>query len=236
MVPAAPDTIHHAAHGSGHETRRVVLWRHGRTEWNNQKRFQGHLDVPLDAVGHQQAVTAARALATLRPDRIVTSDLSRAAQTAAALAAVTGVTVVEDAGLREAHAGEWQGRTHAEIRALDPQRLQEWRATVDVRPGGSGETRVEVGTRMAATITANLDGLRPGQLAVFVTHGGSARAAVGSLLGLDPLHWHQLGIMRNCSWAVLEVDPLGSWHLDTYNMSAMPEADDPAAAVRNAIV
>ena len=124
MVPAAPDTIHHAAHGSGHETRRVVLWRHGRTEWNNQKRFQGHLDVPLDAVGHQQAVTAARALATLRPDRIVTSDPSRAAQTAAALAAVTGVTVVEDAGLREAHAGDWQGRTHAEIRALDPQRLQ----------------------------------------------------------------------------------------------------------------
>jgi probable phosphoglycerate mutase len=235
-MPSTPAHTHHPAHGSGHEIRRVVLWRHGRTEWNDQKRFQGHLNVPLDEVGRQQAATAAEALAVLRPARIVTSDLSRAAQTAAALAAVTGVAVREDAGLREAHAGEWQGRTHAQIRADDADRLRQWRSSVDVRPGGSGETRIEVGSRMAATITRNLSGLPVDELAVFVTHGGSARAAVGSLLGLDPLHWHQLGIMRNCAWAVLEVDPLGSWHLDAYNRGAMPEFDDPAAAVRDAIV
>ncbi len=66
-------------------SRRLVLWRHGRTEWNAAKRFQGQIDVSLDAVGLAQAESAAALLAGLHPDRIVSSDLSRARATAEAL-------------------------------------------------------------------------------------------------------------------------------------------------------
>ena len=62
--------------------RRVVLWRHGRTAWNATNRFQGQTDVPLDEVGVLQGERAARNLATLKPDLIVSSDLGRARTTA----------------------------------------------------------------------------------------------------------------------------------------------------------
>ena len=62
---------------------RVVLWRHGQTDWNVENRFQGHSDIPLNKVGEYQVVEAAKVLAGLRPDRIISSDLLRAKKTGA---------------------------------------------------------------------------------------------------------------------------------------------------------
>lgn len=217
-------------------TRRALLWRHGRTEWNNANRFQGHIDIPLDDVGVQQADQAARVLAAQEPGVIITSDLARAARTAQALMSITGVPVASDPRLREAHAGQWQGLTHAEIQSKDAELLQRWRTDVDVRPGHSGETRVEVGARVGGAIAEHVTDLPPGGTAVFVTHGGAARAAVGHLLGLPARHWHHLAVMGNCSWAVLEVDDGDDWRLLAYNLAAVPVADERAAAVRDAIV
>lgn len=223
--------------------RRVLLWRHGRTEWNNAQRFQGHLDIPLDDVGRRQARRAAASIA--RPiDLIVSSDLSRAAETAQALAAVTGVDVVIDPGLREANAGAWQGKTHIEIQEEDPDLLGRWRSDVDIRPGGTGETRTEVGERVAAAVSRHTAALAPGGVAVFVTHGGAARAAVGHLLGIPAVHWHHLAVMGNCSWTELDATEIDAseggsaltWRLLTYNRAAISRADEPAASVRDAIV
>ena len=72
---------------------RIVLWRHGQTDWNVENRFQGHSDIPLNKVGEYQVVEAAKILAALKPDRIVSSDLIRAQKTAAALAALTDIKV-----------------------------------------------------------------------------------------------------------------------------------------------
>ena len=87
-----------------------MLWRHGQTTWNAERRFQGQSDIPLDATGQAQAERAARLLAGLRPDMIVSSDLSRAASTAAPLAQLTGLDVILDKDLRERHGGQWEGR------------------------------------------------------------------------------------------------------------------------------
>lgn len=217
-------------------TRRALVWRHGRTEWNNANRFQGHIDIPLDGVGLQQAERAARVLADQDPDAIITSDLARAARTAQALTAVTGRPAASDPRLREAHAGQWQGLTHAEIRTRDPDLLHRWRTDVNVRPGRTGETRVEVGARVGGAILEHMSGVASGGCAVFVTHGGAARAAVGHLLGLPPDHWYHLAVMGNCGWAVMEVDDDQDWRLLSYNMAAMPVADDRSAALRDAIV
>lgn len=216
--------------------RRIVLWRHGRTEWNAQQRFQGQSDVPLDEVGRQQALQAARVLAELPPDRIITSDLSRARETAEVLAGLTGLTAVGDERLRETFAGIWQGLTRAELEARHGEDLANWAAGSNVRPGG-GETRVEVADRMVAGITDALRDLPAGQTLVVATHGGSARAATGALLGLPHEHWAALGVLSNCAWSVLvenvprpgEVRHGPPWRLQEYNAGSLPAvalADD----------
>ena len=89
---------------------RIVLWRHGQTDWNVENRFQGHSDIPLNKVGQYQASEAAKVLAALRPDRIISSDLIRAQSTAAALAALTDITVEINPNLRETDGGLWEGK------------------------------------------------------------------------------------------------------------------------------
>jgi glucosyl-3-phosphoglycerate phosphatase len=131
--------------------RRVVLWRHGRTAWNLEMRFQGSTDVPLDDVGRAQADRAARDLATLRPDRIVSSDLDRARSTAAALADLVDLPVETDPALQETYAGRWQGLVRHEIIALDPELYARWSDGADVRPGG-GESRSEVAARVSTAV------------------------------------------------------------------------------------
>src|SRR3954453_23690265 len=93
--------------------RRVVLLRHGRTEWNATGRFQGQMDSPLDGIGLAQAAAAGVALASLEADAIVGADLSRTADTAAEVSAEVGVPVSLDKRLREIHLGDWRGRTPA---------------------------------------------------------------------------------------------------------------------------
>ena len=104
----------------------LVLWRHGQTTYNVERRFQGQRDVPLDEVGVRQAAEAARYLATLRPSAIFSSDLSRASVTAAALAKLTGLSVQLDKDLRERSGGSWEGLTETEIRERFPAERATW--------------------------------------------------------------------------------------------------------------
>jgi len=93
---------------------RVLLLRHGQSEWNASGRWQGQADPPLTELGRHQALHASRAIGAV--DAIVASDLQRAAETAAIISGQIGVgPVLTDEGLRERHAGEWQGLTRAEI-------------------------------------------------------------------------------------------------------------------------
>ena len=161
---------------------KVVLWRHGRTGWNAESRFQGTSDIALDAVGTAQAHRAARELATLGPDLVVASDLGRAVDTARALAAIVDLPVATDPALRETYAGSWQGRTREEITAQDPQGFRQWLAGHDVRAGG-GESRSEVGDRVAAAVERHAATLPAGGTLVAVTHGGATRAGIGRAAG-----------------------------------------------------
>ncbi|RZS89762.1 putative phosphoglycerate mutase [Motilibacter rhizosphaerae] len=207
-------------------SRRVVLWRHGRTAWNAAMRFQGQTDIPLDEVGVQQARAAAARLASLQPDLLVSSDLLRTRDTAAELARLTGLEVRLDPGLRETFAGTWQGRTSAEIAADDGDAYAAWVAgEPDVRPGG-GETRWEVAERTCAAVHRALEGTPAGGTLVVVTHGGAARTALAMLLGLPPEHWGVLGGLSNCCWSVLHEDARrapGAWRLEEHNAGSLPE-------------
>jgi probable phosphoglycerate mutase len=202
--------------------RRVVLWRHGRTAWNAESRFQGSTDVALDEVGIAQAERAARDLATLAPDRIVASDLERARVTAEALAALVGLEVETDPALRETYAGTWQGLVRDEIVAADGDTLARWLAGEDVRPGG-GESRTEVAARVSSAVLRHAAALPPGGLLVVASHGGAVRAAIGTMLGLPLEHWTVFGGLVNCAWSVLEEMPDGRWRLLEHNARSLPE-------------
>lgn len=214
---------------------RLVLWRHGRTEWNSERRFQGQTDIELDDVGRAQAAEAARHLALLPPTRIVSSDLSRAHATAAELGRLANLPVGTDPRLRETYAGDWQGLAREELMARHGTDVMAWGAGSDLRPGG-GERRSEVAARMVAGITEALADLPPDSTLVIATHGGSARAAVGALLGLPVEHWAVLGVLTNCAWTVLTSRPAFSagsdpdhvaanpaWRLEEYNARSLPE-------------
>jgi glucosyl-3-phosphoglycerate phosphatase len=204
--------------------RRIVLWRHGRTEWNALRKFQGQQDIPLDDVGQQQARDAAAKLAMLAPSRIISSDLQRAFVTAQALAEKTGVEVVTDPNLRETFAGDWEGRTREYLVENHGDALAKWAAGSDLRPGG-GETRTEVAARMMVAIERELAHVGQGQTLVVVTHGGSARAVIAQLLGLPPQHWAALGVLTNCAWSVLtekDTDYGPPWRLQEYNAGSLP--------------
>ncbi|MGH3309020.1 MAG: histidine phosphatase family protein [Streptomyces sp.] len=200
--------------------RKVVLWRHGQTAWNLERRFQGSTDIELTEEGRRQARRAARLLAGLRPDAILASDLKRTAATAAELSAVTGLEVTHDEALRETYAGAWQGLTHEEIIKRFADEYTAWKRGEPVRRGG-GELETEVAERAAPVVERTVEKLPPGGILVVVSHGGTIRTTIGRLLGLVPGTWEALGGLSNCCWSVLGESVRG-WRLLEHNAGTLP--------------
>lgn len=208
--------------------KRLIVWRHGRTEWNASGRFQGQADVPLDELGQLQAKRAAPVLAACAPSRIVASDLSRARQTAAPLAELTGLPVSTDPRLREIHVGSWEGLTSEEVAAVDPERAERYFSGEDIRRSATGETVAEVSTRVSESLTEIAEGSADGATAVVVMHGLAARVGVCRLVGFPEETWRLLGGMHNCGWISLKRHRTGHyWRIDEYNVTVTSELPDP---------
>jgi glucosyl-3-phosphoglycerate phosphatase len=200
-------------------TRTVLVWRHGQTAWNLQRRFQGQLDIPLDDVGREQAARAAALLAGFAPSAIVSSDLVRARETAQALADLSGLPVATDPRLREIDVGAWQGLTFDEVSARFPAEAALWRDGGDGRRGG-GESLVEVGARAVAAVDEAL--LASDGTLVVVTHGAAGRAIVASMIGLPTTSWRALGSLANCCWSLMGEAESG-WRLFDHNAGSLPQ-------------
>lgn len=213
--------------------KRLLVLRHGRTEWNATGRFQGQLDPPLDALGVSQADAAARHLAHLKPREIHTSDLSRASQTADALATLCGIEAVREPRLREMHLGAWQGLTRAEVQAQFPDDYRAWAGgAMQARPPGPdgvpGETYAEVGLRIKELTSEVLDRLEDGDLAVFVTHGGTTRAFLGQMLELPQEYWWRMAPLGNCCWSLL-LEAENGWRLGEHGVGVQETAQPQSA-------
>jgi glucosyl-3-phosphoglycerate phosphatase len=196
------------------------LWRHGQTTWNAERRFQGQSDIPLDETGQAQAERAARLLAALGPDLIVSSDLIRAASTAAALSRLTGLEVTLDKDLRERHGGCWEGLTDTEIRERYPEEHATW-TPPDGEPSPVVADRVAAALHRTASAVAEQVTGHDG-LAVVVSHGAALRLGMSRLLGMPDDLSGVLGPLSNCSWSVLGVR-YGRWRLQEHNAGTLPE-------------
>lgn len=200
--------------------KRLILLRHGQTDWNRVGRVQGQSDAPLNELGHVQAQGAAPAMAAYRPSLVWSSDLSRAADTAAYVAEACGVAPHMDERLREWGFGEREGLTHDEFRAADPEAYGRFRlGRYDEVPGA--ESTADVHARMLAALGELVARTPEGGTAVAVSHGAAIKLAVGGLLG-----WagHQavdtLWGMSNCGWAELTLGHGEPTRLAAYNRTA----------------
>ncbi len=162
----------------------LYLARHGETDWNAAGRWQGQSDIPLNDNGRAQARVLGGVLRPLDISAIVSSDLSRARETARIAGDLLGLTIAYvDAGLRERTFGIFEGLTREECERLHP---EAWRAWVeDLTPPLGGESREVLAARMLAAI--GRVAASPGEGPVLVvTHGGALRAAIGVATGNTP--------------------------------------------------
>ena len=161
---------------------RILLVRHGETDWNATGRIQGHSDTPLNAAGHEQARRAAQRLAREPVRALYSSDLARAFQTATVIGQALGLTVVTSPRLRERRYGVWEGLTAAEIQARYPEQFAEWRArSTDFAPP-QGETRSQLLARALAELQT-IARRHAREVVVVVTHGGFCYVLIDHILG-----------------------------------------------------
>ena len=204
----------------------IILWRHGRTHWNEIGRGQGHLDIPLDDTGRRQAQVAGPYLAALRPDAIVASDLSRAVETAAVAGTITGLPVIRDPRLREIHLGIMQGLTRAEARSRHPQETAAFEAG-DSAAGGRESQETLVARAVPAALDADV------QTLLVVSHGGTIRAILNSLLDIPRARWRDaLGPLGNCRWSHVRRRGDG-WQLLVHNTGPDLVPDDSALTAQD---
>ena len=176
----------------------LILMRHGETAWNREKRIMGDLDIPLTEEGRGQCAQAALLLAEFAIDRIVTSPLVRAAESADIVASHLGVPVTTDARLVEVRFGEWQGLTYQEV-GSDP-RYHAFASdpVANATPGGETVALVQ------ARGLEGLGSVRAGECVLFVTHGDIIRTLLCHFLA-TPLAEYRRIRTDNCGLSAIAV-------------------------------
>lgn len=171
---------------------KFILVRHGQTEWNRVERFRGRIDVPLNATGRAQAEAVANRLASYRIAAIFSSPLTRAMDTAEAIARRTGLVVEKLEGLNDLDFGQWQGLSPQEVAGKFPTEFDSFRtAPIGLRfPGG--ESLEDVRLRSTAAVN-DLVPRYEDAIVVLVSHNVVCRILILALLGLDDSHFWQIG-------------------------------------------
>ena len=160
----------------------ILLARHGESDWNVARRWQGHADRPLTEKGRRQARALAERLRSVELDAVCSSDLQRAADTAAEVARAQGLEVTELPELREVDVGSWSGLTRAEAEERFPEGVARWREGF---PGWDDGETYEAMTERVVGAVVGIARAHEGRRALVVSHGGPIRALHASALGLD---------------------------------------------------
>ncbi|MDM0113877.1 histidine phosphatase family protein [Variovorax sp. J22R133] len=150
----------------------LILIRHGETDWNRELRFQGHVDVPLNDIGHEQARRLGLRMAGVSAQHLVCSDLMRCQQTAAPTSLQLSLPIVTTAALREQHFGVVEGMRADEIQAQHPRAWEDWLKFQEDNAMPDGESARQFHTRILAALT-DIVAAHAGQTVLVFTHGGA---------------------------------------------------------------
>jgi alpha-ribazole phosphatase len=162
---------------------RLLLVRHGETEWNRQKRHQGQKDIPLNEYGRQQVSTLAQRLKNEPINALYSSDLCRAWETAKTISTRKGeLIVVKDARLREMNFGRWEGLTWSEIQEKDPLVMENWSKYLAEKGPPGGETLFRFSERILE-FSEEIIKSHKDETVLLVAHGGTIMVLICLLLG-----------------------------------------------------
>jgi len=191
--------------------KRVFIVRHGETDYNAQHRWQGHLDVPLNENGKQQADALATYFADQSIDLIFSSDLKRAYDTAQAIATAKKMDIKKEKRLREVHLGLFQGLTRTQIQEAYPQEAFNW-DNDDSFVVPQGESRVQLQNRAYAA-WQSLTKSKDAKTIMLVSHGGTIRMLLQKLFP-EKVAYIKL---KNTSISIIERDEEGNWQPSALN-------------------
>jgi probable phosphoglycerate mutase len=200
----------------------LLLIRHGQTDWNVTRRWQGHTDTPLNATGQAQAVALANRLASWPIQTIYSSDLQRCTMTVQPLADATDLEPILDPIWRERDVGEFSGLTGEQARSRFP---EVWaNGNLGMIDPPNGEKYLDLRARSWSAyekVVAN----HPGEMVAIVTHGGVLHTLIGQLIGLDVSRYGRFSMRGNTGLSIVEVNAHGPFltllndtsHLETGN-------------------
>jgi alpha-ribazole phosphatase/probable phosphoglycerate mutase len=160
----------------------ILIARHGQSDWNQEKRWQGHADRPLTDRGREQAQALADRLAHIELDAVYSSDLQRARDTAAVVAESQGLELQQLPDLREVDVGSWCGLTRDEAEERFPEGFVRWH---DGYPGWEDGETYEAMTERVLRAVDEIAAEHDGGRVLVVSHGGPIRAMHAAALGLD---------------------------------------------------
>lgn len=164
---------------------RLILVRHGETPWNVTLQYQGQANVPLNERGREQALRAAARLTRYGVTRLYSSDLARAWQTAEVIGTTIGLTPVAIPELREIDVGQWEGLTPEELYRRFPDHMAEYRRDPARTVRLGGESYAQLQARALIALQQIQDQHQPGDIVAAVSHGGTIRALLCHVIGLD---------------------------------------------------
>lgn len=183
-----------------------ILIRHGYSKGNKEKIFTGQLDLPLDEVGVAQAKATAKYISeNYRIDRIYSSDLSRACETARPLAEATGLEILPCKELRETDFGKWQGMLIADVAKEFPEDFAEYKAAPGLSMFGGAECYATVMKRASEAID-RIAAENDGKTVVISTHGGVIRSLRAAWQNVELKDIKQIPHVPNSSVTVLDYD------------------------------
>ena len=196
---------------------RVIFVRHGETVFNIESRYQGHLDAELSELGRLQSQRVAERLQGEEIAAVYSSDLSRAGDTAQAIAGCHGLKVEIDESLRECAFGEWEGLSVSEIAERYPELYQNYLKDSVTYRAPEGE-RLESVQERVVKMVRRIEERHPDDTVVIVTHGGPIRAFFCHALGASLQTFRKVNL-ANCSITTFSRDSDGKWFLEVLNDS-----------------
>ena len=170
---------------------KLLLIRHGQTDWNILRRFQGQSDIPLNEVGQKQAMALADRLSTQHIDTLYFSDLQRTHETANIISSLSGCKpeLHPDPHLREINFGDWEGLTYNEIKEKYPDTLAERENDIYKNAPPNGETLEQLCMRVQSMLD-ELYAKHKDQVVLIVSHGGMLQVLLCLALNLKPtMYW-----------------------------------------------
>ncbi len=197
---------------------RLILVRHGETDWNVTLQYQGHAKVPLNEQGKKQARLAAQRLIPGQATALYASDIVRAWETALIIGAATGISPQAMPELREIDVGQWEGLTPEELYRRYPDHMREYERDPARTVRMGGESYAQLQRRALVALNHIQERHRADETIVAVSHGGTIRALLCHIIGLDLIYFGRMWL-DNGSLTELRHDTHG-WRLVRLNDAA----------------